>query len=181
MSKTVLMDELKSLLQASDATLRKHWASRIIDEKIPVLSLMGLLHGHEKTAQRFTWLIGDLLDADPDVVKPVMPMLFEMRDKMPFPGMERTVGKCFWYAGVSDELAAEAIPQLFDWLSHDSFVVSIKHYAAKALFDLAVENRIDAKALDNVLKRQTKHENKAHAGRMAKLRMKLAKTVRNKR
>ena len=169
--------ELKSLLQGSDSRLRKHWAARIADEKIPVASLMMLLHGHEKTAQRFTWLIGDLLDVDPKSVQECLPILFELRDQMPFPGMQRTVGKCFWYLGVPEDMEVEVVPQLFEWLDDDRFEVSIKHYASKALYDLAVADRIDPRKLDQILEKQTKHPTKAHAGRMLKLRLKLSKAV----
>ncbi len=172
-----VIDELKSLLQGSDARLRKHWARRIVSEKVPVSSLMTLLHGQEKSAQRFTWLIGDLLDEDPTLVGECLPMLFSLRDQMPFPGMQRTVGKCLWYLGVPANLEKEAIPQLLEWLANDEFEVGVKHYAAKTLYDLAIEHRIDAQRLDRILRRQAQHENKAHAGRMNKLRFKLLKQL----
>ena len=170
-----LIEELKSLLQASDARLRKHWATKISQEKIPLSSLMSLLHGHEKTAQRFTWLIGDMLDVDREIVRDSMPIIFELRDQMPFPGMRRTVAKCLWYLRVPPEVEVDAIPQLFEWLENDDFVVSIKHYASKALYDLAIDDRIDAKKLERILKQQAQHENKAHASRIEKLRLRLLK------
>ena len=175
-----LINELKSLLQGSDARLRKHWAERIVSENIPVSSLLVLLHGHEKTAQRFTWLIGDLLEVEPAAVQDCLPVLFELRDQMPFPGMQRTVGKCLWYLGVPVEMEADAIPLMFKWLDDNQFEVSIKHYAAKVLYDLAIEDRIDVKKFGRVLKKQTQHPTKAHANRMLKLRLKLLKMVAKK-
>ncbi len=174
-----LMDELTSLLQGSDARLRKHWAERISREQIPLSSLMTLLHGHQKTAQRFTWLIGDLLDFAPDVVADCLPILFDLRDQMPFPGMQRTVAKCFWYLGVPKKLEPEVIPQLLTWLEDNEHVVSIKHYASKALYDLAIDGRVDVQRLDRILEHQSQHENKAHAGRMLKLRLKLSRTTQS--
>lgn len=174
---TNLIDELKSLLQASDAKLRKHWATRIVKEQVSVESLMVLLHGHKKTAERFTWLIGDLLDEDPAVVEPVVPMLFELRDQMPFPGMRRTVAKCLWFVGLPTGMEKVATAELFKWLEDDAFAIGVKHYASKALFDLAVGEIVDAKRLGNILKRQAKHENQAHASRMEKLRIKLGKAT----
>jgi hypothetical protein len=138
---------------------------------------MILLHDQNKTAQRFTWLIGDLLDKDRTVVETCLPMLFELRNDMPFPGMRRCVAKCLWYLGVPKELEDVAIPELFLWLKDDTFAIGVKHYAARALFDLAMQNRVDTKRLERVLKRQSKHENQAHAGRMEKLRLKLKKEV----
>jgi hypothetical protein len=172
-----IIDELKSLLQGSDAQLRKHWAERIANEKIPFSSMLSLLHGHEKTAQRFTWLIGDLLDVDPAIVAESVPMLFSLRDQMPFPGMQRSVAKCLWYVGIPDSIEEEAVEQLFEWLKNDEFEVGVKHYASKALYDLAIDKKIDSKRLEKILKEQSQHENKAHAGRIEKLRIKLVKKL----
>lgn len=176
-----LIDELKSLLQGSDARLRKHWAERIVNERVPVADLMVLLHGHQKTAQRFTWLLGDLLELEPTAVSDCLPMLFELRDQMPFPGMQRTVGKCLWRLGVPAQLEEGVIAQMFAWLDDDQFEVSIKHYAAKVLYDLAVEDRIDVRRLDRILEKQTRHPTQAHASRMLKMRLKLSKAVAEKK
>ena len=172
-----LIEELKSLLSTSDSKLRKHWAQRVVQEAIPVNSLLSLLHAELKTAQRFAWFIGDLLEADPDLVKDCLPLLFSLRDQMPFPGMQRTVGKCFFYCGVPHEFEQEIIPVLFEWLKGDQHEVSIKHYAAKVLFQLAKQSRIDVHKLNKILQRQEKHTNSAHASRMSKLRGQLTKLI----
>ncbi len=173
--KSELIDELKSLLQGSDTRLRKHWAERIVSENVPVESLLGLLHGHEKTAQRFTWLIGDLLDLDRSVVRDSVPLLFSLRNQMPFPGMQRTVAKCLWFLGVPVELEADAIPQLLEWMEKDDEEIGVKHYAAKSLFDLAVDGRIAVKQLERILENESSHPNSAHAGRMEKMLHKVSK------
>ena len=172
-----LIEELKSRLSTSDSKLRKHWAQRVIQESIPVSGLLSLLHADLKTAQRFTWFIGDLLEADPELVKACLPLLFSLRDQMPFPGMQRTVGKCFFYCGVPEEMERESFPVLFDWLADDQYEVSIKHYAAKVLFQLAQQSRIDSIKLDKILKKQEEHDNPAHASRMSKLRGQLNKLM----
>ena len=104
-------------------------------------------------------------------------MLFELRDQMPFPGMRRTVAKCFWYLGVPTEMESEGISQLFDWLEDEQYAIGVKHYASRALFDLAVESRIDVDRLDQALIHETENDNQAHASRMAKLRSKLQKAI----
>lgn len=169
--------ELQLHLPKSDARLRKLWAEQIVSQKIPLLSLISLLHGPNKTAQRFNWLIGDLLHQDRTVVRPALQILFDLRDEMPFPGMRRTVARCLWYLGVPANLEKQAIPVLFHWLEDNSFAIGVKHYASKALFDLAIQDRVDARQLNErlnrVLNRQARHVNKAHASRMNKLRRKL--------
>lgn len=168
-----ITSELVNLLSTSDARLRKHWCQRIIDERIPVLGLMSLLHAETKTAQRFTWLIGDLLQADADLVAPCLPLLFSLHDQMSFPGMQRTVGKSLYYCGVPREMEDEVIPVLVNWLKDDQYEISIKHYASKVLFELAEQARFDAVQLDRMLLNQSQHRNRAHASRMSKLRSKL--------
>ncbi|MEM9409996.1 MAG: hypothetical protein AAGA30_02715 [Planctomycetota bacterium] len=147
MSRPRLIDELKTHLPTSDSVLRKHWANRIVKEKIPLSSLLSLLHDEKQVAQRFTWLIGDLLELDSSVVVGVIPLLFSLRDQMPFPGMRRSVGKCLWYAGVPVEMEGEVIEELFRWLKDNDFSVSCKHYASKTLFDLTKEGRVNRKRL----------------------------------
>ena len=168
-----LLHELKRLLPKSDSKLRKHWASRIINENISVADLMVLLHGDKKIAQRFMWLIGDLLEQDRNVVRPILPMLFELRNDMPFPGMRRSVAKSLWFLGVPKDLELEAVPQLAEWLSDDSFRVGVKHFAAKALADLVREQRFEFSKFDKILAKQAAHTNLAHAARMKKLKAQL--------
>ena len=141
--------------------------------------LISLLHGQKKTAQRFTWLIGDLLETNRSLVIDSLPMLFELRDQMPFPGMQRTVAKCLWYLQIPKGMEAEAIAQLFKWLSNDKVEIGVKHYASKALYELALESRIDIKQLLRVLEKQTKYPNKSYATRTEKLRMKLQRELRS--
>ena len=164
-----MISELKNSLASSDAKLRKHWAQRIADEHVPLQSLMSLLHAENKTAQRFTWLIGDLLDQDPSNVIACLPVLFSLRDQMPFPGMRRTVAKILWFTNVPAEIEEEAIPELFRWLENDQFEVSVKHYASKTLFELVKTDRIKVDRLRSVLRKQSKHPNAAHARRMIKM------------
>lgn len=175
-----LFQELKSLLQGSDSKLRKHWAEKIARRQIPLNDLISLLHGQKKTAQRFTWLIGDLLDTDRSLVGSSLPMLFELRDQMPFPGMQRTVAKCLWYLNVPADLEEQAIPQLFEWLANDQVEIGVKHYASKALYDLAIDGRIDAKRIAKIfqiLEKEANHSNKAYATRTEKLKTKLQKEL----
>lgn len=175
---SALIEELKSLLSTSDAKLRKHWAERVLNESIPASSLMSLLHADAKTAQRFTWFIGDLLDADTKLIEECLPLLFSLNDQMPFPGMRRCVGKCFYYCGVPKKMERDAIPVLVDWLGDDQYTIGAKHYAAKVLYDLVKESRYDGKALDKLLRKQEKHPTSAHASRMAKMRVQLQKLMK---
>ena len=178
---TSIVSELSSLLATSDAKLRKHWAQRVLNESIPVASLMSLLHAdHNKTAQRFTWFIGDLLEAEPKLVEECLPLLFSLHDQMPFPGMRRSVGKCFYFCGVPREMESQVVPVLMDWLGDDRYTIGCKHYAAKVLFELVKQSRVEGLRVDKLLKKQEQHSNAAHASRMAKQREQLKKLLKKK-
>ena len=171
------VEELRQLLSSSKAVQRKFWAQKMIRESIPVHNLLPLLHGEKKVAQRFTWLIGDLLELEPAVVSPCLPMLFSLRDQMPFPGMRRCVAKCLWLAGIPPELEQEAIAQLFDWLKDPKTRIGVKHYASKLLFDLAINQQVDGQRVLKLLLTEGQHENVAHAKRLTKLAQRLRKKL----
>ncbi|MEZ6094778.1 MAG: hypothetical protein R3C03_11170 [Pirellulaceae bacterium] len=173
---TMIIDELKQNLTRSDAVMRRDWAARIVNEKIPLDSLLCLLHGDPKIAERFTWLIGDLLVAAPNLVRKILPFLFAVRDEMPFEGIWRTVAKCLCVLGVPSELEDEAIPQLLTWLENDRYPIACKHYASMALVNLEKEGRVDRKRLIRILKRQQTLSTPAHQKRMAQLHQKLTRT-----
>jgi len=166
---TQLLDQLRTSLAKSNSINRKDWARRIVDQETPLPGLMVLLHGEYNTAQRFTWLIGDVCELDSAVVAECLPLLFELRNTMPFPGMPRSVAKWLWLTNVPQELEVEAIEQLFDWLSGDRTSISCKSYSAKALFDLALQNRVSIDRLTRVLINQAANSNRAYGMRMQKL------------
>lgn len=170
-----LLAELRHGLSDCRAVDRKAWANRIIEQQIPLTHLMALLHEDSTTAQRFTWLIGDLLGEQPESVGPCVPLLFELRDQMPFPGMERTVAKCLWLALPASEITTEHSDQLADWMASHETPVSVLHYASKALFKLCRAGRFDCRRLELMLDDQTRHPNASHAKRMAKLRDRTAR------
>ena len=172
-----LFHEIKTTLPKSDSRIRKQWAEQIIREKIPLSEFLVLLHGEKKTAQRFIWLIGDLLELDSNVVVDCLPILFSLRDQMPFPGMRRTVAKCIWFADVPPEMEPETTKQLFSWLADEQYSIGCKHYAAKALFDLVKLGKVPATKLKRILAKQANHSNTAHAKRMGKMLSQVSKQL----
>ena len=174
---TTLLVELESNLARSYAVQRKEWASQIIREGIPLVDLISLLHAKDNTAQRFTWLIGDLLAADPTVVSPCVSLLFALRNEMPFPGMRRCVARTLWQAGIPPEIQPEAIEQLFDWLADDNVSIGCKHYCSKALLDLVKQKRISIDRFMRILEQQRAHPNDAHSCRMTKTLQRVTKLL----
>ena len=168
MDKT-LLHSLKQSLARSVSVDRKAWARQIVDDDVPLISLLSLLHGEEKTAQRFMWLIGDVCELDPARVETCIEVLFDQRDQMPFPGMQRSVSKWLGLTNVPTVVERAAVDQMFAWLKSDQACIASKSYSAKALFQLVEQNRIQPARLKNALKGQAQHSNRAYACRMQKL------------
>jgi hypothetical protein len=166
---STLLHKIKSSIAKSDSAARKHWAEQIVDSQLPLAHFVPILFVEPKTAQRFMWTIGDVCELDPDVVAQCMPMLFDMRNQMPFLGMDRSVAKWLWLTSVPASVEPQAIPQLLDWLTNDTASIASKSYSAKALFDLVKNSRLEKKKLDTALRAQALHKNKAYASRIKKL------------
>ena len=168
-----LIQQLKKSLSTSDARDRKYWSQWIIEKEIPLQSLMSLLHYGDGTSQRFMWLIGDVCEMDPATVAVCMPILFSLRNEMPFPGMPRSVAKWLWLTRVPASVEKEAIAQLVSWIDDESASIACKSYTAKALFDLAIDGRVPVDCVVASLERQSAHENRAYGKRMQKILDKL--------
>lgn len=168
-----ILERLKSSLAESDSENRKDWSRQIVEGGVPLENLLSLFHLDQKTAQRFMWLIGDVCELEPDAVVPCLPFLFSLRDQMPFPGMRRSVAKWLWLTNVPSSVEDEAVGQLLDWLNGPGSTIGCKSYAAKALFELAVQKRVSVNHLKRILKRQTENKNEAFGSRMDKLRRQL--------
>lgn len=169
MPKIELMQELNHALADSDSQSRKEWAEQIVQSGQPLQDLLPLLHADQTTAQRFMWLIGDICELEPGIVAPCLSFLFSLRDQMPFPGMRRSLAKWLWLTKVPVDMESVAIFRLLRWLDEDEYSIGCKSYAAKALFELATQDRVSVEQLRKILEGQANAGNKAFASRMQKL------------
>jgi hypothetical protein len=167
--KSELYQQLQSYLAESDSEQRKFWASRIVNDRVPIDSLFTLFHGEHKTAQRFMWLLGDVSELDSSRIMPYMSLLFSMRDQMPFPGMPRSVAKWLIQTNVPEEIEDEAIKQLFEWLGNPQTSIACKSFSAKCLGLMVKQGRASKAKLVPMLKGQFKNSNRAFVKRMKKL------------
>ena len=165
--------QLQRSLADSDSKARKFWARQIVEQEVPLDALLSLLHSDQKTAQRFTWLIGDICELSPEAVASSLPFLFSLRDQMPFPGMHRSIAKWLWLTKVPQTIEKQAFEQLFQWLDGTPYCIGSKSYAAKALYESAAEGRVSIGRLKRVLSRQCEHPNPAYSSRMSKLLLRL--------
>ncbi len=170
-----ILRQLRNSLAESDSQARKEWARQIVDAQHPLENLLSLLHGDHKTAQRFTWLISDIGEADVKILEPCMPALFSLRDQMPFPGMHRGVAKWLLLTHVPQAIEKEAIEQMIAWLNSDSTCIASKSFSARVLFQLAIQKRIPRQTVKQIIGRQLGNKNQAFSKRMGKLLERLEK------
>ena len=166
--KAELIQKIAATMPTSDSVVRKHWASVIVDQQVPLISLLPLLDEDIKIAQRFMWTIGDVCELDSSVVAQCMPILFDLRNEMPFPGMDRSVAKWLWLTDVPESVEPDATEQLLQWMRDKHAAIACKSYSAKALYELVKDGRLEKSEFAAVLKSESRHKNKAYAYRMKK-------------
>lgn len=140
-----------------------------MDRDVPIERLFALLDPGDKTSQRFTWLIGDVCEIDPNRVAIYLPLLFSLRNEMPFPGMQRSVSKWLLLTSVPAEVETAAIKQLLSWVRDPQACIASKSYSARALFELVKTKRLSRKRAMNALVTQLDHVNRSYAYRITRL------------
>jgi hypothetical protein len=130
-----LADQLRTVFKEddSDTSLRK-WACYLSENKVDLQDLLLLLDEDRFTAMRFLWLMGGLVEIDPERVAPVVPYLFAKRFEVQVPNYDRSIAKFCWLAGIPEELEGEVIDVLFQWILDPKMSTSTKGFAVSALF-----------------------------------------------
>lgn len=173
MSVSSLLTQIELSLASSNAEQRKFWAREIKRQELKLNDFLPILHGQHKTAQRFTWLITDIAEVHPPFVIEALPLLFSLRDDMPFSGMHRSVAKWLQMTGVPKSVEKEAIPQLLEWVANDQACIASKSFAAKALVDLVAAGRLERQLARDAIATQMGQGTPAFSARMVKLLEKL--------
>jgi hypothetical protein len=166
---TDLLETLRVSLAGSDSATRKAWALEIVESGEPLKTLFSLLHGEVRTAQRFTWLLGDVAALNPELMIPCMPLLLSLCEEMPFSGMQRSVAKWLLLTNVPEQIESESITQFFRWLNSESACIASKSYSARALFEMVKQNRVPQSKVAKAVKGQIGTINPAYSYRMKKL------------
>ena len=122
-----------SLLQdKSDANLRQ-WGAQIVQQNLALVDLITLIHAEKKVATRFSWMLGGIVERDPERVRPVIPYLFRQRKAILIHNFERSLAKFFALAGIPEEIEGEAVEALFQWLMDPKVLLSTRIFAMAAL------------------------------------------------
>ncbi|MCG8476473.1 MAG: hypothetical protein MI784_13475 [Cytophagales bacterium] len=126
--------ELSQHLGESTGECRKIWAKKIVEERIPIAPLLELLKEKSPVNSRFSWLLGDLCELNPDWFRPLLPELFLGRHRVNVLHYDRSVARWLNLAGIPEEIEGEAVDQLFEWLLDPKIKVATKAHSAHALF-----------------------------------------------
>lgn len=162
-----LADQLRISLKedGSDANIKK-WARHISEQKIAMQELLGLLDDDRYTKLRFLWMTGGLVEIDPELVYPVIPYFFAKRHEIGVPNYNRSLAKLFWLSGIPEEIEAEAIDELFNWILDAGSNTSAKSFAVLALHKLTqqypdLKNELKLVIEDQLQKNGTSFEKRA--------------------
>lgn len=128
-------NELKTTLGKSSGAQRRLWATYIIENKIELQVLTGLLKEDTKIASRFLWLLTDVGLAHAPTLFVDLPFLLKQCQHLD--AAYKTSFASFWLiTGVPHENEAEAIDLLFHWLMAADINITIKSRAALVIFNL---------------------------------------------
>lgn len=136
MTATRFFIELKNALPASTVADRKAWAAKIIAADIPLKNLFILLQGSQPVARRFSWLLTEIGEADPNRLFQQLPYLLELSDQIHQFDFRASFATYWRVAGIPPENEAQAIDWLFGWIYSAKTNVTTKSRALFVLFDL---------------------------------------------
>jgi hypothetical protein len=136
-----LLDQLRAslLTDASDRNLRQ-WGAHIIQNDIALMDLIALIHAEKKVATRFSWMLGGIVEADPQRVFPVITYLFTRRAEIVIQNFARSLAKFFALAGIPEEIEGEAVEALFQWLMDPKVLLSTRLFAMVALDKICLQH-----------------------------------------
>ncbi len=135
-SNTKFKNELENSLPNSSSAERQIWATSIIEKGLDIKDLSTLLSCDKKVALRFTWLLSEIGEINPNKLLSALPFLFELSDKIKHIDFVNSFATYWRIAGIPCENEAKAIDLLFGWLQSASTNVTTKSRALFVLFEL---------------------------------------------
>jgi len=118
---------------------RQMWTNYLIKEQVELIHLTELLDAEHPVGMRFTWLLGHILEENPEQIAPIVSYCFEHRNQWTFPGIKRTLAKMLWLAGVPEEIEGLVVDELFKWILDPKIKVAVKVYGIDALYNMVVK------------------------------------------
>lgn len=131
---TPFLTELQaSLLADASGANHQRWATHIVQNNIALMDIISVIDAPFPIGMRFSWMLGGIVQMDPQRVFPVITYLFTRREAIGIHNFERSLAKMFALAGVPEEIEGEAVEALFQWLMNPQLIVSTRIFAMAAL------------------------------------------------
>jgi hypothetical protein len=128
---------LRTMLPSSDAIQRKRWAKYVVENKTNLKALMTkLLMEDKRVASRFLWLLSDIGEVCPVLLKKHIVHLFMLSKDIRDLDFKASFAKYWHLYGIPSEIEGEAIDLLFEWLMSSEVKVNTKARVVYALFKL---------------------------------------------
>lgn len=135
----ILFHDLNKNLADSSFAERRVWAKEITAQPDILKKLLPMLFGAKKTAYRFSWLLSDIGEADPNVLYRELEYLFEHKHKTSAPKFEQQFVKYWRICGVPEANKGEAIDLMFNYLLNPKINTHIKTISLTVLHNLCNE------------------------------------------
>jgi hypothetical protein len=129
--------ELESYLSTSTADKRKVWATLIIENNFELKDLSNLLYCDRKIALRFSWLLSEIGELNPNKLLVDLPYLLKQSEQIEHFSFIESFATYWLISGVPVENESKAIDLLFDWVLSIRINVTTKSRALKVLINLA--------------------------------------------
>lgn len=135
-----LKQKLSASLREDDTEAnRRRWAAFIVENKIELLCIAGLIHAEKFIATRFIWMVGGICETSPGTVFPAIPYFFAERQRARITNYHSSLARMFQMVGIPEELEGEAADAMFSWLKSAEENVTTKTRTLSALQKLVVK------------------------------------------
>jgi hypothetical protein len=128
-------NELESSLPTSSGESRKIWVKTVLERKLKLKDLSGLLLCDQKIATRFLWLMSEVGIANPSKLFAELPYLLDFCEQLN-PEYKKSFASYWLIAGVPPENESRAIDLLFHWLLSNNTNITIKARSFLVLYEL---------------------------------------------
>lgn len=165
------------LAQCRSAEVRTALATQLISEQVNLDEYLELLYEEHPLGMRFIWVLGEVCERAPELIAPVLPRFFAIRQDLKFPGYDRSLAKWFWLCGIPEEIEGEVVEQLFEWMLDPQIKVAVKVFSMSALADIAKKYPELGAELRLIIEEQIEDGSAGYKSRGRKVLAKLDKLV----
>ena len=130
-----LKKEIIRNIGTSNSTYRTVLARRILDDNTALSQLMDILLEEHPVSTRFSWLLGDIGEQNPEKSGEILMSCFKILPQVRIKNFDRTLSKQAMLCAPKfpEAIEGELVTKLFDWLMDPKTSVSTKNHCLFAL------------------------------------------------